>query len=473
LLLLLLVAVTQVFSGSPGGCKCDTGGHNCFCTYTDKRTKSGDCEGNYIPGGGKVVLDPIDAPTAKIAETGTATVAKYVGFTANLADQTVNVVDIAADFSKTAKALAGGMGIFGSVIGGLGDHFTPTPNDIIDAVNQAIAELTQSVNNQFINMQDYVDEQIRELKSEMMNDAFNYFAAFAAECLRRADVSEDAMVQCVETSATQLSAAKVGFLDFKDYIGDKKWEATTDQAKQMELDFITVMNYATLQLNNLMITSSVYGSIANLTTDADKLKQLRGMACMYLDEITTDAKLFQDYVTMMYDQIHAQHTNQYTYLSEEGDRGCTYNNDKWNMGGTCDYNLSDMQAKSMVCSFYSMARYDGQCPSSCDYKIPKTVLSPYPISSQGAIHYDTKNQAIHVLQNVFQPNILKSVENYWIPQTTDRFKAWQEIRDSVAQVKGFNQCGSVQSFTQQSKSLFDHSVAKKQPKWLRTKKEEL
>ena len=62
-----------------------------------------------------------------------------------------NVKKFSAKFAKS-------LGIFGSVLGGIGSFFTPTPNDIIAACNKAIKKLTDEVNAQFVNMQAYIDQ---------------------------------------------------------------------------------------------------------------------------------------------------------------------------------------------------------------------------------------------------------------------------------------------------------------------------
>ena len=74
-----------------------------------------------------------------------------------------------------------GLGVFGSVVGIAADKSSPTPQDIINACNDALKKLTEEVNDQFSKMKDYVDQQIIEQDKLLMNlnykqyQYFNYY----------------------------------------------------------------------------------------------------------------------------------------------------------------------------------------------------------------------------------------------------------------------------------------------------------
>ena len=86
-------------------------------------------------------------------------------------------------FPKWGKYLAGGLGVWGSVVGVVANIGTPTPDDIIDACNKALAELTDEVNDQFTNMQAYVDQAILDEESQLMNLDYQQYHDYFTGCV--------------------------------------------------------------------------------------------------------------------------------------------------------------------------------------------------------------------------------------------------------------------------------------------------
>ena len=59
----------------------------------------------------------------------------------------------------------------------------PSPDDIIDACNKALAELTDEVNDQFTNMQAYVDQAILDEESQLMNLDYQQYHDYFTGCV--------------------------------------------------------------------------------------------------------------------------------------------------------------------------------------------------------------------------------------------------------------------------------------------------
>ena len=111
--------------------------------------------------------------------------ATKLGYALETGGAIADIVELTEKFEPWAKFLAGGLGVWGSIVGVVANIGTPTPDDIIDACNKALAELTEEVNQQFTNMQAYVDQAILNEDSQLMNLDYVQYHNYFTDCVNQ------------------------------------------------------------------------------------------------------------------------------------------------------------------------------------------------------------------------------------------------------------------------------------------------
>ena len=109
--------------------------------------------------------------------------ATKLGYALDTGGAAADIVALTAKFESWGKYLAGGLGVWGSVIGVIANMGTPTPDDIIAACNEALAKLTDEVNDQFTNMQAYVDQAILDEEEQLMNLDYRQYHEYFTSCV--------------------------------------------------------------------------------------------------------------------------------------------------------------------------------------------------------------------------------------------------------------------------------------------------
>ena len=108
------------------------------------RSMTGDCQfTGYKPGGGDTVISPITAPTAKLQENQLDNIVTIGKEGAGLSETAVSsITEFTKKMRRVGPRLAQSFGIVGALIGGFAELTSPGPEDVIDAVNKAISDLT-------------------------------------------------------------------------------------------------------------------------------------------------------------------------------------------------------------------------------------------------------------------------------------------------------------------------------------------
>ena len=123
----------------------------------------------YVPGGNKVMVKKIEAPVAKLEKGLFAGLAGNMGKATAGAQHTTMLLKGFSKLADIAPKLGPALGMFGvafSVIKGFTD---PSPQDILDAANKAIEELTDEVNKRLDEMKAYVNEKTLNLEKDLIN----------------------------------------------------------------------------------------------------------------------------------------------------------------------------------------------------------------------------------------------------------------------------------------------------------------
>ena len=107
----------------------------------------GQCQfSGYKPGGGDIVISPITAPTAKLQENQLDNIITIGKEGSGLGEKAVeSVTTFTKNFQKIGPKLAQSFGIIGALAGGYETLTAPGPDDVLEAVNKALSELTAEV----------------------------------------------------------------------------------------------------------------------------------------------------------------------------------------------------------------------------------------------------------------------------------------------------------------------------------------
>ena len=101
----------------------------------------------YKPGGGETEISRITAPTAKLQENQLDNIVTIGKEGAGLSETAVSsITEFTKKLARVGPKLAQSFGIVGALIGGFAELTSPGPEDVIDAVNKAISDLTNEVN---------------------------------------------------------------------------------------------------------------------------------------------------------------------------------------------------------------------------------------------------------------------------------------------------------------------------------------
>ena len=144
-------------------------------------------------------------------------------------------------FASTAPILAPCLGLLGVGFGFISRELTSvSPADIMREVNKAIAQVIEETNRRFEVMQEYVDQSIRNLMEETMND--DYKGQFEAwnNCLKLP--TKFRIDDCQEDTARTVGSLKYGFMFQNKFLQDA--ELTRADVKALELQLPLLKKWA-------------------------------------------------------------------------------------------------------------------------------------------------------------------------------------------------------------------------------------
>jgi len=308
---------------------------------------------------------------------------------------------------------------------------TPTPDDIIDACNEALNELTDEINQQFDNMQAYVDQAILTADKELMNQDYSQYHDYFTDCVN--EVIEEDMWSCVKEAERWSGSDRAKFLRYETEMKTEGWVATPDDVKRMEVLFLTFRDYAQLRI---MIYLTLTGYYQNQTDNEDAAK----LAKRYLEDLRDDVDSYIKYTNFVYKTISDMHNVQDTFLQnnivcddkvKEIKEKNVHTWDKL----YCRYLFSPMLISTETCDYYGQVRAKSDCPcpdtgrnrGHCDHNWHVEGKS----ESWNVIREDGYWFIIHKFDN-YTSQMKESVSNYWKPQVIDNcLPNWQKLYDQV------------------------------------------
>jgi len=389
---------------------------------------NGHCEpAPYIPGGHEIIIEGFDAPQAQMLQTGLSNMAKNVGFGVTVVSDLTDIAEAAGKAVDNVKKLASHMGILGSIFGFISGTTAPSANDILNAVNDVLTELTETINEQFTNMQGYVDQKVMDEAKDRWGDTFNGYYNRFMDCLKYDPKGWNATIGCMEDVENDSGANYGVFMDYLDEMHTDGWNPSVDDIKHMELQFKVYNNYAHLRL---MILLTLFGEY-----DAFDDRFHRAMAKTYLTALSKESLRYKDYTQFCHDKIIAQYKG--------------FDHEKWVNKIDC-WKVTNYCAPDPIIRRNTVARIE--CKSqfdevallaseTCDYQVvvsckgEKTnlVLCPEgidPFSKENFSKY-TYQYVTEDLWATYHNDLVSQVINYWRPTALKSQETYQEIHDAA------------------------------------------
>ena len=140
-------------------------------------------------------------------------------------------------FAKTAPMLAPCLGLLGVGFGFISRDLTSvSPADIMKEVKKAIAQVIEETNQRFEVMQEYVDQSVRNLMEETMNDDYKGQFETWNKCLElptKARIND-----CQEDTARNVGSLKYGFMFQNKFSQDAELSKADVKALELQLPLL-------------------------------------------------------------------------------------------------------------------------------------------------------------------------------------------------------------------------------------------
>ena len=408
---LILVSILMIFSQyvvgkSFYGFKKQKGDH---CTFK-----------GYAPGGNKVTVQRIIAPTAKI-EKGI-----FSGLAGNMAKAssgTQHASMLLKGFGKLgniAPKLGPALGLFGVGFSVIKSFTDPSPQDILDEVNKAVGKLTEEMNNRLDEMKGYVGKKVIDLEKDLIRREYMTMFRFWSNCLK--EVTKEEIDECQEDAAKMIMAARPKFALFSDVVQADKMPST-DDVKRIEASLGTFRDYVLL---NFLCLSTLAATYKDDTSKSDYYER-------YAKELNADIKWSVIYVKNAVSIIQRMHTGGdnckdtmiCTKLKEYKEGWFVPAHTGDDLTCTCVFDRADVSTRT--CGFYVYIRYDGKEPGGRYqwFFVPSTSNTEAGAKYIAQYNLDLKRFLyINALKNV--------ITNYWDNEILDLVPGWESLK-----VEGF------------------------------------
>lgn len=391
--------------------------------YLAGREATGYCKPQpYVPGGGEIIIESFDAPQAELQHNGIANMAKWVGFSASVTSDLSGIAALSAQAAKSCAKLAAHLGIWGTVFGFISGQNTPTPDDIIDAVNEALGEMTKLVNDQFTNMEGYVKQEVMAEAKDRWEDKYSEYYNHFTRCFQYDPQGEDKVIGCMEDVEITSGSSYTVFMDYVSYMDDENWTPSVDDIKHMEVQFNVYNNYVHLRM---MILLTLYGEYSNKTDDAS-----RSMAKTYLKYLKDESAKYKRYTQFAYDKIVAAYE--------------TWSWQKWGGSIICDNVHNICESINTQATIDCRSRFDEVSllsSQTCDYQVKVRcdgdatgdavmIFDIDPLTKQTFAHsiYDWQIKPKYL---AYHDDILNQVKDFWKPSVFKSQETLQQIHDGA------------------------------------------
>jgi len=369
----------------------------------------------YAPGGNKVTVQRIIAPTAKIEK---GILSGLAGNMAKASSGTQHATMLLKGFGKLANIapkLGPALGLFGVGFSMVKSFTDPSPQDILDEVNKAVGKLTEEMNNRLDEMKAYVGKKVIDLEKDLISREYKALFRFWSNCLK--EVTKEEADECQEDAAKKIMGARPKFALFSDVVQADKMPST-DDVKRIEASLGTFRDYVLL---NLLCLSTLTATYKEDTSKKDYYER-------YAKELNADIKWSVTYVKNAVSIIQRMHTGgdnckdtmKCTKLKQYKEGWLVPVRTGDHLTCTCVFDRGDVSTQT--CGFYVYIRYDGKRPGG-RYQWFNAPTSNTEAGAKYVAQFNLdfkRTPYINALKNV--------ITNYWDNEILDLVPEWESLK---------------------------------------------
>ena len=373
----------------------------------------------YVPGGKKINISPIVAPTAKLEVN---ILSKVAGLSGKAATGVMHAIKFGNILANVAPKLGPALGMIGVALSVVSEFTKPTAADILKATNKAIEKLTKEVNQKFVEMTEYVDREILSVTKERMDVEYKHMFTLWSNCIN--EVTAARVLECQEDAAKYIRSGHPKFLVFEDELKlySQSNPPSGNDIKKMELTLIPAREYATLDIMQLQVLVDTYRDKNKTTIELALYKK-------YLRELIKDTELFVNYMEDTINIVIAGHGGTTPTLTlkdicsetKECSKGCLKEGRWWGYTacwGKCSCLLDNTLLKSEECTKHITVRADGK-------KIYTEMDLPNSSEKDAAENY--AGSLLKSAARRFRNDMVKDVKNYWESEILSVLPTWRQI----------------------------------------------
>ncbi|XP_066916218.1 uncharacterized protein [Clytia hemisphaerica] len=198
--------------------------------------------------------------------------------------------------ASIAPKLGNALGLFGIGLGIVQAFVDPSPQDILDKANEAIAKLTNQMNDRLEEMQGYVDQKTINLEKNLIEREYKSLFKLWGNCVR--EVRKAKVDECQEDAAKDIIASRPKFAMFGDNIINNK-ELSDYDIKRIEASLITFRDWVAMALGSLSAITATYAN------NPYKRREFQ----RYAEDLNAEIEYAKKYVQNAVAMIRRMHTD--------------------------------------------------------------------------------------------------------------------------------------------------------------------
>ena len=314
--------------------------------------------------------------------------------------------------SSIAPKLGNAVGLFGIGLGIVQAFVDPSPQDVLDKANEAIAKLTNEMNDRLDEMKGYVDDRTLNLEKDLIDREYKSLFKLWGNCLK--EVRKAQVDECQEDATKDIVAARPKFAVFSDRVINNQ-VLSVYEVKRLEANLITFRDYVALSLASLSAITATYAN--------NYYKRLEFQR--YATDLNNEIEFAKNYVRNAVAMIKRMHTDgnhcQDTFHCKTGDywEGWpavhTFNT------VTCTCVFDRAEVSTHTCGKEVWIRWDGKKNLGSNYYYFDTKITDWGKSGEWV--------ARRLLAEHDYVNKLKqSIHNYWQGEVVDLIPAWEGLK---------------------------------------------
>ncbi|EDO48428.1 predicted protein [Nematostella vectensis] len=397
--------------------------------YLQPLTWQGNCNHYYNPTL-KVnqQITPVASPVCKGFDTALSDSFGLGSATSANAAAVSAAVDGIKGLTKVATAAAKSFGVFGAAFGFVASLTAPSPDDILEKVNDAFEEITNEMNHRFEQMKDYVDQRVIQLYVDGLNSEYRAHATQWKNCL-----TDRRLLQCQRQVLRDMEADGVEKFMSKEFHSKSKVSYPYD-TKKLEASLIVFRDFASTYLYALRTSANclnVDDPLASAEEKAERKQDFRST----LQDIETYGKMYHDYAVWAKEEIKQNqreyHENNIKSFKETAHEK---ENSEW-FGSSCPFIYCKSVWLTLTiqpkCTTMSV---DGQhsCKVTRETSRYDEATRDYMNKKHKAELQNSVNAAAKQMCESSYDNFMKDLETYWCTELMNTANLWKQASEAAA-----------------------------------------